>query len=303
MANAHLSPEQIERYQNDALRPEEIVDTYTHLDACETCRALATANTSRPVALAGLQAEVIKHSWEETEHLTEEQQAGYVDETLDRISLQIVEGHLGMCAQCVEDIRQLRAFRAMLSTYPARTMMPTVAATPAERLGLIWRRNLEWLRHDSHALTFAAATGVCALLMVVSYRSGLGRRDPSSVLTPTQKQIAFLAGARSRDAEVKAVNEREQKASEQVRIAKSRQEQDERNRLALQKEIARLTQAKRGPNNPTPQLKEWALTGGSHLVEGEHGQAFLRIPLTASDAQMLHAALEEKAASHCAKST
>src|SRR5579872_4918894 len=129
----HLSNVQIDRCCQRALEPGEMQEVYSHLDQCDECRTKVSEG-AQTVPFARFRAELLLGEWSDPLHLTVEQQAAYVDGTLDRADRQIVESHLEICPQCVEEIRELRAFRTILSTYPAEEVTPFTPLTLRERL-------------------------------------------------------------------------------------------------------------------------------------------------------------------------
>lgn len=98
------------------------------------------------------------------DHLSHEEKSSYVDGKADTVLREIIEGHIALCSMCANEIRELRAFRAMLSTYPQEVLAPAVPPS-------IWTRSLEWLHRPAERilLRLAPTIGV-ALLFLVFWR-------------------------------------------------------------------------------------------------------------------------------------
>jgi len=156
----HLSMQQIERYRQRALSPAELLAADDHIAVCAPCRQqLAEAmRASFSFVRAG---DVVS----EPEHLEYEQLAAYVDSALDEVDREIVESHLELCAACVAEVRDLRAFRAMMSTYPTKEYAPLSPPTLWEKIAAFWRRPARWI-----PLQLAGTAAVAALCVYLSTR-------------------------------------------------------------------------------------------------------------------------------------
>ena len=71
MLDTHLSSEQVHRYQQYTLTPEEIVDIYTHLEQCDACCARVRSSASGFASLAFLEADLLLEALHEPEHLSD----------------------------------------------------------------------------------------------------------------------------------------------------------------------------------------------------------------------------------------
>lgn len=156
----HLSSQQIEHYCQRALSSAELLEVDDHIAACVPCRqrlAEAVQASSSFVRTSDMAAQ--------PEHLEYDQLEAYVDGTLDEVDREIVESHLELCAACVAEARDLRAFRAMLSTYPAQEYAPASPPTLWERITAFWRRPIRWI-----PLQLAGTATVAVLCVYVSTR-------------------------------------------------------------------------------------------------------------------------------------
>lgn len=125
----HLSEAEITGYRNRSLTPAQRLAVSDHLADCETCRcqlAETDAQSGRANApIHILQTDSASETDEAPFHLSDEQLMGYVDNQLDEYDREIVEGHLEGCERCVAEAAELRAFKALMSTYPAKQYRPT----------------------------------------------------------------------------------------------------------------------------------------------------------------------------------
>lgn len=135
----HLTPEFIERYRQRALAPDELLALDDHVADCEACRArLAEAERKQEVysfLRADFQAEA-----DEPTCLSYEQLAAYVDNTMDEVDREIAESHLEICPQCEQEVRDLRAFKGLMSTYPAQDHAPLAPPSWFDRQRAFWGR-------------------------------------------------------------------------------------------------------------------------------------------------------------------
>jgi anti-sigma factor RsiW len=154
----HLSAEGIERYRQRRLSPAELLVAGDHLTRCEACQQrLAQAH---PVAEAvrSVRADLSAEAEAEPAHLSYEQVAAHVDGELDEVDREIVEGHLELCPSCAARLEELRAFQALMTTYPAKEYAPASAPTAWQRLRAFC--GLPVVRLSLQATGVAAATAL-----------------------------------------------------------------------------------------------------------------------------------------------
>jgi hypothetical protein len=114
----HLSSEQAERFHKRLSPPGEILSIYNHLAACEECRRLLAARQQPEASLAFVLAD-LEGVAAETDHLSYEQIAAYVDDEADGADREIIETHLEACAACEAEVKELSAFKAGAATQGA----------------------------------------------------------------------------------------------------------------------------------------------------------------------------------------
>ena len=124
---AHLSAEHLMRYCQKRLSPAELLEVDQHLTLCSVCRAQLQATGPPPQFWS---------DWQEwhplgSDHLSYEQLEAYVDNQIDEIDREIVEGHTTVCASCARELRDLQTFATGLKAPappPQRSSWWTVLA-------------------------------------------------------------------------------------------------------------------------------------------------------------------------------
>jgi hypothetical protein len=111
--DAHLTAEQLARFQARTLEPAELLGVDRHLAGCDACRSALYREMGAQAQLSGLRSRF-------SEHLTYEQVAAATEGASDAES----EAHLKECAPCREEVEDLRAFR---------TLKPSVVEMPRKR--------------------------------------------------------------------------------------------------------------------------------------------------------------------------
>jgi hypothetical protein len=108
----HLEIEQLKKYGERRLNPEEMTQAVLHLDECGACFESfqtmfpALSDAAREVSLGDLtadDAEIFHLDYDE--HLRP-----YIDYEADEVTREIVESHLENCQFCVRAVRELREF-------------------------------------------------------------------------------------------------------------------------------------------------------------------------------------------------
>jgi hypothetical protein len=164
--------------------------------------------------------------WEQAEwtHLPEFILVRYVDETLEDIDREIVEGHLSECAACLADVRDLRQLRQELAAYPAaapaQSPSPPFARSPV-RFRSVW--------------PVLAGAAVAAALLWIAVVLPLGGR-----LAESDQRAAQFAAVRDRAEAGRAAAEKASDADWQE-LQRVHQERDR-----LSERLAALTP------HPTP---------------------------------------------------
>lgn len=167
----HLTKNQVEDYCRRRLRPVELVSSSDHLGQCETCRRQVDEFMNADSAfleirstLFGEPAEDYTQSLMPT-HLTTEQVAGFIDETLSADDSLIVSDHLTRCDRCTLAVDDLRAFKKQFAgslhdEYRPASVQPSSSRKPRFKLD-----GLRSFFRRSPALAFGVSL---ALLLLVA---------------------------------------------------------------------------------------------------------------------------------------
>src|SRR5689334_4063207 len=107
----HLSTTDIDRYRSKAITADEAQLLDSHLAECEECRRIFR-DSGRVDAAYGLVRRSLKSVSPSAEtHLTYEEMAAYVDDTLDATDHDVIETHMKICADCEGDVTALIKLR------------------------------------------------------------------------------------------------------------------------------------------------------------------------------------------------
>jgi hypothetical protein len=118
-------------------------------------------------------------------HLTIEQKADYIDETLTGEELQAAEDHLTYCEECERTVNDLRTFKDQVAPELNYTYKPSRKPTAAENRRRLWGAVLSFFRTKSPALVSGMA--LAALLLTVTGRllwQALHGINANPVMTP-----------------------------------------------------------------------------------------------------------------------
>ncbi len=157
--NGHFSEQLIERYRQRALSPVELLDADDHLATCEMCRQRLSDEQRAQATARSLRADLAATG---LTHLAYEQLAAYIEDALDQTDREIADSHLELCAQCAEELDDLRAFATQMDAYPAREYALAAPASFGEKLFSLvrnWRERSEgFLRSPAFWLPFRLAS-------------------------------------------------------------------------------------------------------------------------------------------------
>jgi predicted anti-sigma-YlaC factor YlaD len=168
----HLTQTQIVDYGRRPLPPAEWLFVSDHLAVCEGCRRQVEEVVDNEATYLALKSGVFdeaetRSSVAEHVHLTFEQMAGFVDETVANGNLQVVKEHLAWCEECETAADDLRAFKEQVTPELEREgrLSPMGAATENR-----WHRLIAAMasfRPKSPALVFGSALAI--LLLAVGW--------------------------------------------------------------------------------------------------------------------------------------
>src|SRR5438045_8079001 len=127
--NADLSNEIVERFHNQSLTVGDRGVIYNHILGCETCRRRVVTAQTEAVAVQALSNHLLPQEGDEPYHLDPATIEAFVDDKLDALERNIAKLHLEDCAECSDEVTDLReslatmraASRAAEVSIPARS--------------------------------------------------------------------------------------------------------------------------------------------------------------------------------------
>lgn len=215
----HLTQIQIVDYGRRPIPTAEWLFVSDHLAVCEDCRLQVEEVVDTEAIFLSLKSGIFDELEggtlaAEDLHLTFEQMAGFVDETI--VELQVVEEHLAWCEECETAVADLRAFKEQIAPELEQegTLAPIRGATESR-----WDRLLAAMiafQPKSAVLVFGSALAI--LLMTIGWLASLalpGMKNktevavipaspgisPSVLASPTPETSATLIIARINDGE------------------------------------------------------------------------------------------------------
>jgi anti-sigma factor RsiW len=135
----HLSEQDLKRFQNRELSPDEILSLDAHLAECVSCQA----EFRKDQEVQNAAGQMLRHLQGENDfddsHLSYEAMADYVDHSLSEVEREIVDEHLEFCQNCKVEVDDLFATKAQLASLadngPSRRETPTLR----QRLAALWQ--------------------------------------------------------------------------------------------------------------------------------------------------------------------
>ncbi len=183
-ATEHLTGEAIELYRTRRFSAAEALATQNHVAACADCRDRLAAAVEADSALLSLRNQMARDDdFVADSHPPYEQLALYVDGGLDEVEREIVDSHLSFCADCADDLADLRGYEGLASSAELESATHVV---PAETSST-WRRFVALLGPFMSPLPAAAAA---ALILIALGGVWLATRDGGA---PVEGESARLA--------------------------------------------------------------------------------------------------------------
>lgn len=164
MSATHISREQLKRYRDRALMPQELVAVDAHLGQCLECRDELTAMAVITDSTVSAVREAL------FEHITYEQMDAWVDNQLDQSERELVMAHIGLCAPCARQLRSYESYAPVMSA---------AVIAPAQPVVSIGEKLRAWFRMPQVAMITAA-------LAIAAIVTPLAMRDSSKPLTMAQ---------------------------------------------------------------------------------------------------------------------
>lgn len=192
----HLTGEAIELYRTRRASAAETLAAQNHVAACADCRERLAAAVEADSALLSLRNQMSQDDdFGADSHLPYEQLALYVDGGLDEVEREMADSHLSFCADCADDLADLRGYGRLASS---AELKPAVHVAPAEAPST-WRRLVALLGTFTSPLP-AAATAALVLVALggvwlATRDGGAPRVDESARVRPETHQAPAPAVA------------------------------------------------------------------------------------------------------------
>ena len=129
----HLSLNQINRYRQSQLVPNELLDVDDHIGTCDFCRHQLFAGLNLESALNTIKNNITM--FEHEEHLALVRMASLVNNSLDPVERELAYSHLEFCAECNEQVQSLKL--SALEAGGGSTVM-TMLDFLRDRFALLW---------------------------------------------------------------------------------------------------------------------------------------------------------------------
>jgi hypothetical protein len=162
------------------MSPAGLRAAHQHIAICELCRARLSAPGQVALAHTAFERELSQADAED-EHLPYQQLSGYVDDELHEIDREIVESHLEICADCAAEVRDLRSFKADITSKEHATSKPP---SRNERAGAGWH----WWGRWPPGRRVAAAAGIVLILTAAGFllRNKISQPDQAQLTQTPQ---------------------------------------------------------------------------------------------------------------------
>lgn len=162
MVSEHLSAQSVERYRRRVMSSAELLAADDHLAACSDCCRRASETLQVEAVVSGLRANLRAGAAAlESDHLSYEQIAAFVDDEIGYEEREALESHLEICAPCTEEVNDLRAFRPEALAASRRESASVTLPTLMEKLWSFWpttRPVWRWSVTAALALLFVSAS-------------------------------------------------------------------------------------------------------------------------------------------------
>jgi len=120
----HLSGQDLDRYRDRQMSPEELLRSGDHLAQCAQC-ASQIVDDDRAVMSAKLVRAVLQDPIaDETNHLAFEQISNYIDDLLSPADREIVDEHLASCEPCTEEVNELYSEKLLVDASESKKYAP-----------------------------------------------------------------------------------------------------------------------------------------------------------------------------------
>ncbi len=139
---AHLSDQGINDYRQRTLSPAELLTADDHLATCDVCY-VRVGHSDDPEAMFVSVPETPTAATDESDHLSYDQLASYVDGEQDEVEREICDVHLQICKQCSAELSDLKVFKSTMSDSES-TVKRAPSTYLSQRFVEFWRRPKHW---------------------------------------------------------------------------------------------------------------------------------------------------------------
>lgn len=172
--SAHLTARQLEGLDRRSASPSELLAAMTHIASCEACREQLSSEQKTRTAVESFKAGFRGQA--RSNHLSYEELAACVDDSLSPADLEVLESHAGICSHCAAELADLRAFKAEMTTYPEIERRPAGSPTLLQKIIGLWRAS-------SYRIPIRLAAAATVVLLCVSIATLVLRKDTAVPLT------------------------------------------------------------------------------------------------------------------------
>lgn len=170
MLSEHLTARQIEELKARAASPSDLLSAMNHLASCKPCREQLSSERKTRAGVESLQSDLRR---QHARHLSYEEMAACVDDSLSPADRVVLESHAEICSSCAVELADLRAFKAEMTTYPE--IERSTASAPTFRQKII-----AFLSADKYRLPVQLATAATVLLLCVVVAALLMRKEAAA---------------------------------------------------------------------------------------------------------------------------
>ena len=175
----HLSEQDIRRYCNRQLSPDEILSLDDHLAHCRSCQVAIGDDSA--AALAQMTTALETETDLEENHLPYKQMADYVDDDLTDVDREIVNSHMAFCSDCKAEVQDLLAMEARLAALPGTEYFPPRPSSLWARLATLWQL-------PSIRIPVEAAAALVLVIVIVWLAVLYSRRQSQEARTKSSPQ-------------------------------------------------------------------------------------------------------------------
>jgi hypothetical protein len=170
----HLTREELGRYLNKTLAPEDLSSTASHLSRCDPCR--------QRLFEAGRNLEA--RLFATPRHLDYDDLRGYIKRSLNGVERDWVEHHVARCPSCAAELTDLQRFDAQLVRVPNHDSVRTWR----ERITQVFRvpnLHIRWAT--------VAAVGLCVAVVLLLPHRGVRSSTALQLYRVGSHANSFLA--------------------------------------------------------------------------------------------------------------